>query len=464
MKNDYIFTINNICRNIYRWTIKKLKLISIFTLIMAFAVSCTKDKTMSDYQREKLRENLALYQSVAGNYTGLVRAKNSDQIIGAMQISLSAETVVDSSKGGDSALGTPILVSNIRFLDKNIINLSGANSFYDSSTGSYNTHIVISRSSGSSGSGPSEEIIVSGSLSNGTLQGGIASISYPNHGGEFILLRGGASIQDLKKSIPQSPDSNPDQRNVSSYIGETEFTSGGVSRPVQIVIVQPLRGTPEDFLDLVSPIKSVQINFNYSESLSILFLDSVFDVEQGLITGQTSVVSGGRNKRMNLECHFFEKVNVTCRHITADVGVAAKTVGILNSQNKALPPDDTTDRQLLTKQYAGLGRMGDQNRRITMSVTLPLRDRLTELLDLFFPVTEKLMDVTIRFSEDVMVSFINLKWDALSGLLDGSAVGGDRTSYYQCHDFYFTTTKNTFKCHFWTNRSPTIEIVFAPPF
>lgn len=437
---------------------KKFKLAVILFLFAAFNSACTKDKTMSEYQREKLQENLALYQSVAGSYTGLVNSQQDGRIIGAMQIDLRAETIVDSSNSGDSALGTPVLVSNIRFLDENVVSLSAASSFYDLRTGAYSTHVVVTRSSGKS-----EQIMVRGNLGGGVLHGEIASLNYPNYGGQFILERGGKDIHDLIKNIPNSPEKRRGGRQTSAYVGMTEFTSG-ISKPVQIVMIQPLRGTSEDFLDLMSPIKSVQVNFNYTESMNILFDETVFDVQQGFLTGQSALTQNGQNKQMRLECLIYDSIKLNCKHITPDVGIAAITEAVLNSQNLPLPADDISDRQSITKRFVGRSQIGDDYRRIIMSATLPVRDRLTELLDLFFPVNERTLHATINFSESVSVSFVNLKWDGINGLLDGSEGELDRRIYYQCHDFYFVKTKFPFKCNYWTSRSPTIQIEFSSLF
>jgi hypothetical protein len=106
-------------------------------------VACGEDKTLDEHQRERLQENLAVYQSVAGRYTGKVSSAQEGKDIGALEVVLRADVQVNPNGGGESSQGSPILVANIRFLNRNIISLSAHNSFYDSKTGAFNAQIDV---------------------------------------------------------------------------------------------------------------------------------------------------------------------------------------------------------------------------------------------------------------------------------------------------------------------------------
>jgi hypothetical protein len=109
------------------------KFLSIGLLVLLSA--CAKDKSVDDYQRDKLQKNLALYESVAGSYSGIVTSQESGDVMGAMELSLRAEVTPVDSKDGDTSVATPILVGSVRFLDQNIISLSAPNGYYDPTSG-----------------------------------------------------------------------------------------------------------------------------------------------------------------------------------------------------------------------------------------------------------------------------------------------------------------------------------------
>lgn len=427
-------------------------------------MGCGKDKTVSEYQRERLQENLALYQSVAGSYTGLVTSQQDDRVLGAIQIELRAETSVNPSSGGETALGTPTLVSNIRFLADNIVALSAPTSFYDPSSGAYSAQITIRRAD----SGRDEQVALNGVLSGGTLRGEIGTVNDPAFGGRFTATRGGAPITQLvRQKAPGELPSDDESRQVRSYLGSTTFTAGG-AKPVTVVVVQPVRGTAEDFLDLMSPVKSVQVSFNYSQSLHVQFPAAVLDLRQGLLTGQTTLNVNGQSQQMTLECRVGADVDLVCKHVTTASGVTATTRAKEAKQNTSVPREDTAAGRSVTKVFRGRGKLGGTEGVMTLSVTRPSRGRLVDLLELFFPPSEQLLNVAVTISEGVTISLGGIKWDMLNGLLDGSSpgqTGGDSyTVYLQCHDFYFDQTSGPFRCDYRTSRSPNISIHFKPPY
>lgn len=429
------------------------------------SAACAKDKTVAEYQREKLQENLALYQSVVGSYTGMVVSKEDGRTLGALEVELRADTIVDQSPGGESALGTPVLVSNIRFLNENVVSLSASSSFYDPGSGAYSAQIDVPRGQG----GATEQVTVNGVLSGGTLTGEIATTNHPEAGGRFTLDRGGKPLTSLAKlKTPQELEDAKGSRQVSTFSGTTTF-AGGAKRAVYIVVLQPLNGSAEDFLDLISPVKTVEVNFNYSQTLQILFPGALLDSRQGLLTGRTTINVDGQTQQMTLECRIESgDRRATCKHLTSASGVTATTVAAKDLTPASAPKDNPSERQSITKTFTGRGVMAGQARQMKLTVTLPSRGRMTDLVEQFFPNTEKYVNAAIEFAPDVTMSFMGIKWDSVNGLLDGSFTGqggGDTfATYIQCHDFYFTETTGPFSCTYWTSRSPAIPIQFRPPY
>lgn len=456
---------------------KKIHLLSFG--LLALLCACAKDKSVDDYQREKLQKNLALYQSVAGSYSGIVTSQESGDVVGAMELSLRAEVTPVDSKDGETAVATPILVGSVRFLDQNIISLSAPNGYYDPSTGLYSADIKITRAgSGGGGAGgeggspggpgaqETETVKITGYIAGDALSGSVHALDYPGHGGSFQLTKNRReSLQEQLRRARPGQGRHNDQ--LVAFAGTTYFQK--VQRPVHIVALRPNRGTAEDFLDLVNPVKKVQLSLNYSNSLQFLFQNAVYDTRQDYITGELAVIVNGFSQKMNIECSTFEE-ELRCSHISSGLGQVATSEAKKTRGPMQDLPDSPEDRQSIKKTFYGKGRMPSdkKDRTMELQVVYPARTRREALIEDFFPVTERLLQVSVIFAEGVSQPFTAVKWDTLNGLLDGSADrssnSGNYTSYIQCHNFYFLDSKEKFSCNYWTTRSPLISIEFTPPF
>lgn len=444
--------------------------------VLALLSACAKDKSVDDYQRDKLQKNLALYQSVAGSYSGVVASQENGEVLGAMELSLRAEVTPVDSKDGETSVATPILVGSVRFLDQNIISLSAPNGYYDPATGLYSADIKITRA-GSNGGGEgggaggpgaqeTETVKITGYITGDNLAGSVHALDYPGHGGSFQLTKNRReSLQEqLRRARPgQGRESN----QLVAFAGTTYFQK--VQRPVHIVALRPNRGTAEDFLDLVNPVKKVQLSLNYSNSLAFLFQNAVYDTRQDYITGELNVIANGFTQKMNIECSMVGE-DLRCSHVSSGLGQVATSEAKKTRGPMQDFPDAPEDRQSVTKIFYGKGRMPSDKKDRTMElrVVYPARTRREALIEDFFPVTERALQVSVVFADSVTQSFTGVKWDTLNGLLDGSADrssnSGSYTAYVQCHNFFFLESKEKFSCNYWTTRSPLISIEFTPPF
>jgi hypothetical protein len=445
--------------------------------VLALLSACAKDKSVDDYQRDKLQKNLALYQSVAGSYSGVVTSQENGDVLGAMELSLRAEVTPVDSKDGETAVATPILVGSVRFLDQNIISLSAPNGYYDPATGLYSADIKITRAgSGGEGGGgapgaqETETVKITGYIGGESLSGSVHALDYPGHGGSFQLTKN--RRESLQEQLRRArPGQGRESDQLVAFAGTTYFQK--TQRPVHIVALRPNRGTAEDFLDLVNPVKKVQLSLNYSNSLAFLFQNAVFDTRQDYITGETTVtVKNGPNQtvqKMNIECSMIDE-DLRCSHISSGLGQVATSEAKKTRGPMQNFPDAPEDRQSVTKIFYGKGRMPSDKKDRTMElrVVYPARSRTDALIEDFFPTTEKLLQVSVVFADSVTQSFTGVKWDTLNGLLDGNADrtsnSGSYTAYVQCHNFFFLESKEKFACNYWTTRSPLISIEFTPPY
>jgi hypothetical protein len=478
-------------------------LFAVFFLSLAL-VGCGKDKNLEDYQRDKLQQNLGLYKSKEGIYSGIVRSKLDGRVIGAMQISFSAQTKTRPSNDGQLSLGSPILVGNVQFLDKNVINLVAPEGFYDPNSNLYHADIPISRGGagggGSSGGGAgdaggsggangnpgnfgnspvtpngtalTENVTISGQLLQETLVGEVQSQNYPEYGGRFELTRNGGDLRSLLAQVRPGDrrHEEEDASKVTSFTGTTLFRNASNSdaqpaRAARIVLTRQTYNTSEDFLDLISPIKFVQASINYSDSLKLLFPKAVYDTRQGYLTAQTLLTLNGQSNQMTIDCHQ-EGNELNCTHLTSGGGVAATTRATLDTGLGEDPVDNSGTLRAVTKTFFGQGDFyPGQLSKVRLVVTFPARTKRQELLELFFPVSEYSLIVSVRFTESVSPSFTNVKWDTVNGLLDASIErtgNGSYTQQLQCSNFYFLAQTERFNCSFFSSRSPLITMTFDP--
>src|SRR5690606_35515251 len=100
-------------------------------------------------------------------------------------------------------------------------------------------------------------------------------------------------------------------------------------------------------------------------------------------------------------------------------------------------PEDPQDRKAVTKTFHGRRKGGD-GAAISIKVTQPSRGRLSDLVELFFPNVEKVVNIAVIFDPHFSMPFMNVKWDSLNGLVEGTLVGTgieSYTAYLQCSGF-----------------------------
>ena len=132
-----------------------------------------------------------------------------------------------------------------------------------------------------------------------------------------------------------------------------------------------------------------------------------------------------------------------------------------------LPDDDRERRKAVFRDYVGKGKMPSDKKpkRMDMRVIYPPRNRIQDINDLYFPSSERKLDVSITFNEFVSQSITGANWDRLNGTLDGqeekTGSGGTYKVYIRCDNFYFTNWEGPVNCTYRaSNRSSIIEIEF----
>lgn len=279
---------------------------SVFTgLLLAVAVAtvgCGKDQTAEEYQREKLQKNLSVYESVAGRYTGTVYSAKTGKAMGALELNLSAETSTSNTSGADSALGTPVLVTNVRFMDKALISLTVPSSYYDQDSKNYSADIVIEKTD----SGGSEDVTirVSGALNGATITGSIRASNEREAAGTFVLSRNGKPISEVAKD---GPGGGVDRTGVSrTYEGKGSIRQKKKT-PMRLQVSRPSVNPLGQFVDIFYPSneKRVNVSVMIAEDVWTTITDVRWDAVNGILDGSqnNSTVSGTYTS--NIQCSNF---------------------------------------------------------------------------------------------------------------------------------------------------------------
>lgn len=272
----------------------------LIALTALLAVACGKDKTVDEYQREKLRENLALYESVAGSYTGLVVSKTDGTVIGAMQLVLEAKTVATDPNGGETAVGKPVLAGTVNFLDQFVTTLEAPNGFYDPATGAYSAQITVTRSDLTK-----ETMNISGNISGEVLGGQFSLASYSDSGANFQLNKNGRPIDELLKNAANRRPTEG-RKTKKSYNGKGRFEEGERVRKVRLMVAFPSRSRTDDFLELFAPATDRLVNVSIDlGAITVSIVKVKWDSQNGILEGSQDNVSNGVSFTQYIQCYDF---------------------------------------------------------------------------------------------------------------------------------------------------------------
>jgi hypothetical protein len=283
----------------------------LIALTALLAVACGKDKTVEEYQREKLRENLALYENVAGSYTGLVVSKTDGAVIGAMEVLLEAKTIATNPNGGETAVGTPVLAGTVNFLDQFLTTLEAPNGFYDPSTGAYSAQIAVTRTDE-----VKETMNISGNIAGTALNGQLALASYSESGATLQLVKNGRPIAELLRDSGSRRPSEG-RKTKKTYEGRATFNEKPYKRNVKLMVAFSTRSRIDDFLEHFAPANDRVVNVALDTGIIVVTLNKVkWDAQNGILEGsQDNSANGGYTQYIQCYDFYFyrQRESFSCR-------------------------------------------------------------------------------------------------------------------------------------------------------
>ncbi len=435
---------------------------SFFICVIATCIfSCGKDRNVDDYNRNKLNKDVAELQAIQGRYSGYLVSQKDNSRLGALQITLSPGTAPSSGSGSEASKpssGQPILRSTIQFQGASTMEIAGEQSFYEPTTGQVQTQILIRRGE------ETFKIYLNAIIRDGGLVGTLEAVGFAGEQGRVELVRDGESLAKLAEKAGTTKP----LFGMTHFVGKTKFASGA-EKPVRLILLKPRSSSQEEFLNLLVPVKQVIATLNYGDGASISLPNAQLDQRQGAGLLTASAPIGETGISMSLVCHLqAENAATTCEHSTsASPNQVAESNLNVTTQNP--PPDDGSSqaRDPITRFYNGKGiTQGTRIGQVRLTVIYPARTRLAEIIELFVPVSEKILQVTFFLVKGEQgVTFNSSKWDERNGRLEGTfsvtlPTGQVSSFSLTCQKFFFPTVdKYDFSCTYFTSLRPVYEVV-----
>jgi len=425
------------------------------TLLAALVLqlACAKDRNVDDYKEDRLRENLAKLQAVEGRYSGFLVSKKTGNRLGVLQLKLEATTQPTTGNDESKPAATPVVKSTLEFRNSTTLRIEGQKSYYDPNSGQFQTEIPIQQN------GKTISVNMNGVLREGRFTGSLEALGYSEDGGTTDLVLNGKGLEELAQESDSFSESNFTQKNFS---GTTRFSDGTV-RGVHLNLLRPPATSEEDFLSLLTPVRSLVATLNYGGRARISFGDAQWDLRSGALTGQTAVNVEGNSTgtviQLLLGCQVSANANgdIDCNHRTSSIGGVIAQSQVRASQ-EAPPMDGPSEaRDPMTRSYEGSGEFEPGKiYAVELRVQMPGKTRAQEIMELFQPPTERLLNVNLfnprsSFGTD----FLDTKWDLQNSRLDGVAtqqISGQTARFsISCQNFSFPDAVYEFNCSYYSS-------------
>ncbi len=400
--------------------------ISLCILMAVLGSGCAKDRTLDDFKREQTQKDLGKLQTVDGEYGGQVLSASDHSVLGDLKFVLSAKTQVSTAPGVLKADEQPVLVGTLTFTNQQTLVAVAKDSYYDPTTGKFQANIPIQRASGKT-----DQLTLSGNIQGDSFNGTIEAIGQSDFGGTFSLTRGAATQAGALTSqkTPQSAEAIDAAISLrqKSFIGTTEFKTGE-TLPVSFVVLDPKLSSEEEFLSLFYPVKSVEVNLNYGDSIVISHASAQWDKRVGTLTGQAVLLRDGEKVNILLECRQGQSVTDitktdpawTCQHVSGALGWVA-TTKVVAAINNETAPNSGLDLASRDETFVGqLNFTNGESRSADFRILYPRKDQQSTLAELFFPNANQAVSASFTLNGSYPILLESVHYNRDAGTLSGS--------------------------------------------
>jgi hypothetical protein len=503
--------------------IELLSLISILMLNLVFtmATGCTKDRTVEDYNRDQQAKVMAEYQKITGLYAGMLTSSDGQTKIAAMQVKIGVSIKSNPNvQDGSQAFGVPVIDTTLTLENGKKPSISDEAGVYNPDNNVLHVDFQVNGSSNTSSSGTSTSPSQASAPQTVTVPNGVVQLSANADGGGlsgtlqvlgegqavFHLVRVGDQDQGQIDALARASGldvTSSSQEEISSFTGVTVF-NGGVSKPVHLTLLESTLTPEQTLYNMLATTKYLLLSLNYSSDAHIPFNPVIWDQDAGTITG-TAVITRtiGTDYQvlsMAIYCTMPTGTHIgfmDCDHrssVTASASIAKTHVSFDTTPTQD-PVDNTSSGSFVQHTYLGstpgfgglyqISHAGlPQGTRTLLKVAYPVRSRLEDVVELFFPENQLYLQASIIYDQGpdydttsknsvkerergTTVAFQSVIADLLNGRLD-SVSSSNATStigliqQLHCTGFFFGNTHHPFACTYSSNSSSAFESTFLP--
>ncbi len=440
---------------------------------------CAEERDYWDWRRDRLAEDVSELEDISGTYRGTLSSKSTDETLGALEITLTPQIRVIPGVNGERADGQPALATRITFEDSTTrFAVTALDGYYDKPAGRIEVTLTIARSGGRS-----EQMVLSGSVANGALAGNLEITGASELAGRFQVRKN--RLESLTQIVEKLKSEGTSQDGPSTRVwrGTTVFGMGE-ERPVTAVFIDPTVSPEEQFLNRFAPVQVVQFALNYGNSVRLVHDAALWDRRTGKLTGRAQLFRGVSSTEIVTECQASQD-SWTCTHQSQGLGTVARTQVLSVIEDPTLPSDQQGEehpehRAVLTVERKGSSTVAENETPVLLKATLPARTREQELWELFVPIPERQVTVSLKFgipgqsdSETVVILFEQALLDLRARTLDGRVVlrQGLGSQFIEvtirCESFRFPgldSSEQTLpesRCRYWSShRAESLNLIF----
>lgn len=295
-----------------------------FALFAALSVAgallpgCGKDRTLDEYQDDKIRDDYEKMRAVAGVYSGLLVSRLDNQPIGLLTVVAKPDMQVNPSTTATDHKAVLRLEIQLQSPDR-ILSATFGGGAFDATAKSFVAQSAVAMPAGS----PSLTMSLSGSFSGDTLRGELYDLGYYASGSDFALKKDAAldPVQVLKTIRLSATEARVQTAITTSFRGKARLPGGTSDTPVALSFLRPIQGSEQQLTDLLLPTKTLDVGVNINNGdISFTFPNSLWDQRYGTLQGEASGNSGSMPYKIALRCQEATRAGVagwSCRWTAA---------------------------------------------------------------------------------------------------------------------------------------------------
>ncbi len=286
------------------------KFILLFILTL---ISCSKDKNLEDWQRQKDSENIAKIDAISGIYEGSVKLDNQTDSKQTMQIEIRAGSrILDNPSSG--AIREATVDGRLSVLSDHLASTSFSHGFYDKMSNDIHLELEVNDRNNKK-----NIIDVIGQIENNEFNAIVENRDYPNTRKTILLKRVSEQDANSTKNAMKSLQPGHSQVSLFDFIGKLRDNFGN-DQNAELIVMSSASTSEISLLDYFTPLKIVDATLNIGNGLvSIFFQNATWDADRGKLYGLRTVQTNGENNAMMIDCS--EEDGWDCKYILNRVGV-----------------------------------------------------------------------------------------------------------------------------------------------